>query len=74
MEMGRARGQTHRSGHITRWIPWGERSSVGRPQQTWYDEIKRFARLNWYQVSQNRTLWLNMRVTYNQWIENSWWR
>lgn len=58
------------SGLTTRWRPWGEKRRVGRPQQRWYDEIKKAAGLNWYQVAQNRSRWSNMREAYIQRIEN----
>lgn len=65
-----ARNKNNWSGKITRWRPWGEKRSTGRPQQRWYDDIKRTAGLNWNQVAQNREDWKNMREAYIQRIEN----
>lgn len=56
-----ARSGNNWSGKVTRWRPWGEKRNTGRPQQRWYDDIKRTAGLNWYQVAQNRKNWKNMR-------------
>lgn len=44
--------------------PWGARGSVEEPQQRFYEETKRIAGSNWYQIAQNRTQWSNIREAY----------
>lgn len=65
-----ARHKENWSGTTTRWRPWGERRSTGRPQQRWYDDLKKTAGLNWYQVAQDREKWAKMREAYIEKIEN----
>lgn len=65
-----ARHTENWSGYVTRWRPWAERRSVGRPQQRWYDEIKKVAGLNWYRVAQDRSRWTNLKEAYILRIEN----
>ncbi|KAH1021760.1 hypothetical protein HUJ04_011244 [Dendroctonus ponderosae] len=65
-----ARNPTNWSPKINRWPPWGERMSTGRPQQRWYDDIKRTAGINWYQVAQDRETCRRMGEAYTQWVKN----
>lgn len=58
------------SGIITKWRPWGEIRRLRRPQQRWYDDIKRTAGLNWFQMAQKNETWENMREVYAEKIEN----
>lgn len=40
----------------------GERRIIGRPQQQWYDDIKKEAGLNCHQIAHYRNTWKNMKM------------
>lgn len=50
--------------NLLEWRPWGEKTSRGRLQMLWKDDIKKASGINVMQVAKGRVQWLSLKEAF----------